>query len=211
MLTNNVVPFKPVSAIPNADSRGLFMYADSGRRIYPDDPRPADFHIRDIAEGLSKESRYNGQTPLFYSVAQHSVLVSLAVAEEYALEALLHDASEAYLKDLPSVIKHHPLMQGYLTLEGNFMKAIRERFKLPQTPSPAIKMADALIVAAEARDLFRKTPPISASFRFPKDHIFNQTIVALPPHRARKLFLDRFYDLQRARTAAAAVAFKDAA
>lgn len=57
---------------------------------------------KDIIQGLSNDCRFAGQLPVFYSVAQHCWLMSQIVPEEFALEALLHDASEAYCRDIPS-------------------------------------------------------------------------------------------------------------
>lgn len=71
--------------------------------------------INDIAFGLSRESRFAGQTSHFYSVAQHSLAVARAVPLDYALEGLLHDAAEAYCKDLPSPLK--ALLPGYKEIE----------------------------------------------------------------------------------------------
>jgi hypothetical protein len=69
-------------------------------------PDPATIHLDDMAESLAKEPRYNGKTPgVFYSVAEHSVLCSYAVPEEFAMMALLHDAAEAYTKDWTSPYK----------------------------------------------------------------------------------------------------------
>lgn len=70
------------------------------------DPDPDSITLADIAEGLAKCARYAGQTPdKFYSVAEHSVLVSYHVPEEYALAALMHDCAEAYTGDFASPLK----------------------------------------------------------------------------------------------------------
>ena len=79
---------------------GDWMQTYTGERFWPLDPRIEDIHIRDISMALGKLCRYGGHTIFFYSVAEHSVLVSEYVPEEYALWGLLHDASEAYLSDI---------------------------------------------------------------------------------------------------------------
>lgn len=78
----------------------------SGRQFFPLEPRVEDVCIEDIAHGLSNLCRYAGHCECFYSVAQHCLLVSRVVPREHALRGLLHDASEAYLIDVPRPIKH---------------------------------------------------------------------------------------------------------
>jgi hypothetical protein len=69
-------------------------------------PNPDEIHIMDVAQGLSHVCRFAGQVKVFYSVAQHSVLVSKLLDDRTALWGLLHDASEAYLHDLTRPLKH---------------------------------------------------------------------------------------------------------
>src|SRR5690606_24523800 len=68
--------------------------------------RTEDVDLRDIARGLSNESRFGNQT-VFYSVGQHSVILSKVVPDHLAAAALLHDAAEAYLGDVPVPLKKH--------------------------------------------------------------------------------------------------------
>jgi hypothetical protein len=130
--------FHPVHAC----NSGKFNTA-SGKIIDLKNPSEDSICIDDIANALSKICRFGGNTNQFYSVAQHSVLVSKLVDPEFAKEALLHDASEAYLGD---VIKPLKVMIGnaYDLLEKNFETVIAHRFNLRQTPQikAAIKVAD---------------------------------------------------------------------
>lgn len=143
--------FHPVHACNN----GKFNTA-SGRIVDLKNPSEDNICIDDIANALSKICRFGGNTNKFYSVAQHSVLVSKLVDPEFAKEALLHDASEAYLGD---VIKPLKVILGhaYDSLEKNFEKVIAHKFNLRQTPQikAAIKRADMHAVELE-HEAFQK-------------------------------------------------------
>jgi 5'-deoxynucleotidase YfbR-like HD superfamily hydrolase len=99
-------------------------------RFYPLDPRPAEYRDADVARGLAGEGRYSNQIRHYYSVAEHSVLVSLAaealairrglepgLARAAAWLGLYHDLSEAYLRDLPRPIKYSGPLRGYRRIE----------------------------------------------------------------------------------------------
>lgn len=95
----------PVPAAGIVDKRrGDWMMTYSGRAFWPLDPRADEIDPLDIAHALSMLCRYGGHVRRFYSVAEHCVLMSHAVAPEHALWALLHDATEAYMVDLPRPI-----------------------------------------------------------------------------------------------------------
>jgi len=83
----------------------LYLSTRSGQRVQLLQPQPDSIDIGDIALGLSRQYRFNGHTTTPYTVAQHSVVVSYLVPAEHALQALLHDAAEAYIGDLPSPVK----------------------------------------------------------------------------------------------------------
>ena len=149
------------------------------------DVRIEDIDIQDIATGLANECRFNGQIDNFYSVAQHSVYTSYLVAPEFALEALLHDASEAYVKDLPSPLKK--LLPEY--------KLIELRVELPENMSDEVHFADLMMLATEKRDLdidadsnWLMLEGIPAS-----DFAVNP----LTPRQAKSLFLRRFNELYK--------------
>lgn len=174
-----------------------WMLTRSGRRFDPIDPRPEMIDLLDIAHGLSQECRYAGQCRLFYSVAQHSVLVSEIVPHEIAFEALLHDATEAYIKDIPRPIK--VLLPDYRQLEAKVDAAIRLRFGLPVQPSPEVKHADLVLLATERRDLM---PPTGA----PWESIhgiqpLDKPIRAAHTGRAKLLFLERALEILQGGTA----------
>ncbi|TKI02302.1 HD family hydrolase, partial [Martelella alba] len=123
----------------------------SGRHFDYADPDINSICITDIIHALSNECRYAGHCPQFYSVAQHSVLTSMIVPPAFALEALLHDAAEAYCKDIPAPLKQ--LLPDYHAVESRVDAAIRRRFGLPEAMSPEVKRADLIMLATERRDL----------------------------------------------------------
>ncbi|EMA43944.1 HD domain-containing protein, partial [Halobiforma nitratireducens] len=105
----------------------------SGGRITPLEPDPGSIALEDIAHGLSNLSRFTGQGKDFYSVARHAVHVSREVeARGGSLAAqrwgLLHDASEAYLSDVPAPVKR--TLPGYTCAEKRLHEAVRETFDL---------------------------------------------------------------------------------
>lgn len=138
---------------------GDWMQTFTGRMFWPLDPRPDEVSIVDIAHALSLQCRFGGHCKSFYSVAEHSVRVSLIVPSDLKLWGLLHDAAEAYLVDLPRPIKHSSTMGSeYRAIERRVMHAICEHFGLPIAEPPAVKHADEVMLATEARDLLGKPP-----------------------------------------------------
>lgn len=121
---------------PTSDwGRGSWMQLSSGKRFFPLDPRPEDVDPTDIGHALSQICRYGGHTKRFYSVAEHTVIVSkwLAVqgeSPELQLRGLLHDAAEAYVGDMVRPLKHH--MPEYRRLEDRVLDVIGETFELGQ-------------------------------------------------------------------------------
>lgn len=88
------------------ETPGPVIETYTGGRFRPFDPRPADVRLADIAAGLAHTCRFGGHCEQFYSVAQHSLFVSREFDESrLQLVALLHDAGEAYLGDVPRPIK----------------------------------------------------------------------------------------------------------
>lgn len=108
---------------------GDFIQTYTGGHFWPLAPSREDLHIEDIAHALSMICRYNGHCMEFYSVAEHCVLLSHAVSKENALWALLHDASEAYISDVPRPIK--PMLSEYKVIEKAIMEHVCVKFGLP--------------------------------------------------------------------------------
>ncbi len=103
--------------------------------------------IIDIAHALSMQVRWGGHLPQFYSVAEHSMRVASIVPPRYKLAALLHDASEAYLGDLPGPFKK--LMPTYQAYEKKIMVAVANKYGF-EFPLPAeVKAADKEILHQE--------------------------------------------------------------
>lgn len=98
----------------------------SGLRFYPTRPDWQQVNIEDIARALSRECRFGGHCIQFLSVAEHCVHAARAVPERMGLYALMHDAAEAYLKDIPRPLKSE--FGDYRTFENNLMIAIAYQF-----------------------------------------------------------------------------------
>lgn len=129
----------------------------SGVEFFPLSPTVETVFLADIAHGLANTCRYNGQCHSFYSVAQHSVLVSEMLEDtgvELAKWGLLHDAAEAYVSDVCRPIKH--LIPGYADIEARLMQVIASVFGLPSEEPSAVKLADRMVFLAERNALFPK-------------------------------------------------------
>jgi hypothetical protein len=124
----------------------------------PFDPRPEDIRIVDIAHALSLQCRFSGHVRKRWSVAQHSLMVAdLCQGKRLKLAALLHDASEAYLVDLPRPIKRAKGMEQYREIELDVEACIALRFGLDMGMHPEVKKADNLMLWAEAEALLHGT------------------------------------------------------
>jgi uncharacterized protein len=182
----------------------------SGRRLDLLDPSPLDIEIEDIAHGLARTARWNGQTKgeYIYSVAQHTLLVeALLLAEEpqapakSRLAALLHDAAEYVIGDLISPFKAM-LSQDYRIAEARILAAVHQRFGLPAALPPAIeaaiKRADQAAAFLEAVNLAGFSL-VEAHRYFPRPKIAGQVDVALlmawPAGEATERFLTRFAEI----------------
>lgn len=175
----------------NPDDAWIQTY--SGRRFTPTNPNPNAIVIQDIAHALSMQCRFSGHTKKFYSVAQHSVLVSYICNHEDALWGLMHDATEAYLVDVPRPLKRSGKFDAYLEFEDVMQKAVCKRFGLPEQEPPSVKLADTILLATEARDLMY---PLRSDWVQPVEPLPFK-IDPLGPREAKDLFMKRFFELMK--------------
>jgi uncharacterized protein len=187
------------AANDNSARRGDWMQTFTGRQFWPMDPSPAEVDIRDIAHALSMICRYGGHCERFYSVAEHSVLGALTIADEaLRLPFLLHDAPEAYLVDVPRPVK--PYLDGYGEAEQRVWLAIAGCFGLPPELPDGVKHADNAILLDEMQQNMKAPPapwrigtePLGVRLRYWK------------PEEAEAIFLNTFHLLWGRRAAHAA-------
>jgi 5'-deoxynucleotidase YfbR-like HD superfamily hydrolase len=193
------------SGAPRAWQRML-----SGRRLDLLDPSPMDIEIEDIAHGLARVARWNGQTlgEHGFSVAQHSLMVEEIAAHirpgldaRWRLAALLHDAAEYVIGDMISPFKA-ALGVSYKDFEARLENAIHIRFGLPvTTPTPIkklIKSADRACAFFEATQLAGFSHAESLAFFGAPPKGYNLKIEPLPPSQAQTRYVERFHLLSEA-------------
>lgn len=123
----------------------------TGGKFYYDDIAASDIDINDIAHALSMIPRFSGHVSAFYSVAQHCVLGARRTMAPFKLEFLLHDASEAYVADVPRPLKEQ--VQEYCDIEHFIQREIAKRFKVGFPFNSHVHAMDQRMLATEARDL----------------------------------------------------------
>lgn len=186
----------------------------SGRRLDLLDPSPLDIEVGDIAHGLARVARWNGQTSgdHAFSVAQHSLLVldlfhllCPSASKDQQLIALLHDGPEYVVGDLISPFKA-VLGVEYKELEARLLAAIHIRFSLPPNPPQKlihlVKRADGMAAFLEATQLAGFTTGEAKKY-FGQPRGFDLSgfnLIPLPAAEAQLQFLDRFHGIQNAQT-----------
>lgn len=191
--------------------KGDWMQTRSSRMFYPLDPRPEDIVIEDIAHALSQLCRFGGHTNEFYSVAQHCVHVAELLPHHLKLSGLLHDATEAYLVDVPRPLKN--AISGYKTIEARLAEVIEAKFT-PHVLEPlqfehgAVKAADNVMLVTEARDLLNARPaPWDASLESIEPD--PTPITPWDPVVAERKFMNAFLEYTRAAIERGQRAFAD--
>ena len=167
----------------------IMMY--SGRLVDPFDLQPDDFDIADIARALSMQCRYSGHVKFFYSVAQHSWLLSYLVPVELRRAALLHDVCEAFCSDVPNPVKR--LMPQFTMLEDTIIERAFARFGLSLAEYDMLRPYDIAICIPEMESLLGRVDPwLLENFDRPAKQVF---IEPMAPLKSRDLFLERFREL----------------
>jgi hypothetical protein len=172
-------------------TRGDWMQTFTGRAFYPMAPYPQDVDPIDIAHALSLICRYGGHVKVFYSVAEHCVLMSYAVAPENALWALLHDATEAYVGDMIRPLKR--MMPAYRAAEDRLADVIADRFGIPRICPDEVKRADLRILHDE-RDVLMVDPPQSWGSLDGLTPL-GVDVMGWAPEYAERQYLDRLREL----------------
>lgn len=202
----------------NRVRRGHWFQTYSGQKVYPLDPRVDETHYDDICMGLARECRYGNQAREFYSVAEHSVYVSIHVErivreensgylynsrneprqfKRVALQALLHDAPEAFIGDMISPIKNMPEMRGYRRAEARWWDVICEKFELHPTPysNDLVARVDARILADEIEALTLDPDMWVRAGKYVGLRPLGVDIIAMPWQQAADVFTQRFLEL----------------
>lgn len=179
-----------------------FIRTFSGKLVDPVNLTPDDICIEDIAHALSNQCRFSGHVRRFYSVGEHSVRV-MKKCKINPLKALLHDASETYLVDLPRPLKYHPEFRFYKVVEANVQDAIYERFNVsfawemgtnPNADEDEIHIADKRMLATEMLGLMNRE---DAPLPFEPYADYANVELGMSPMEAEKWFLANYKALVR--------------
>jgi hypothetical protein len=170
-----------------SDRIGNWMQVYSGGCFYPLDPRPEDVHIGDIAHSLAHQCRYAGHSMRFYSIAEHCCHIHDAIEDEHKFAALMHDAAEAYLVDVPRPVK--PYLTEYRGIEENIERVIFKKFGLPFPFHVRVKQLDNSIIVDEKAALMYECDQDWYLIGFEP---LGVEIECWTPERAKAAFLNRF-------------------
>lgn len=168
-----------------------YIQTYSGTRVHHPFNNPLEILTTDIAHSLSQQCRFTGHLHQFWSIAQHSLCVADLVPDEHKKQALLHDATEAYLCDIPTPFK--VLMPEYMRMEKDMWELICERYDLPVEMHPSVKEADRILLMTE-RDAFNpNNRDWSEEYEnTPRSFATLGQYILMPPQEVRAMFLERF-------------------
>ena len=160
----------------------------TGKLVDPLNLAPDDISIIDIGHHLSNLCRYTGAVPMFYSVAQHSVIVSRCFVDPMMkLAGLLHDAAEAYINDVASPVKHSAGFQFYRELDDRITATIFGKFGLDPAVLKEVKPFDDSVFKRE----------VASFWNFGRNLAAGERVLAMPPISARTMFALEYQRISR--------------
>jgi hypothetical protein len=172
--------------------KGDWIQTFTAVAFWPIDPNIEEINIYDIAHSLANQCRFTGHCKFHYSIAQHSIYCA-EQCKRNKFYALLHDASEAYLVDIPRPLKHLDEFKTYRLLEAQLQGIICDKFGLDRAQPADVTIADNRMLATEARDLMK--PPLTHWNTMPAPYDF--TIECWTPDQAEERFLEVFDRLSK--------------
>lgn len=190
----------------DTEPTGDFFETYTGKYFYFADPRPEMVCLPDIAHALAHQCRFNGHTKRFYSVAEHSVLVSHYVPLHRAAEGLFHDAAEAYYSDVPRPLKQalwvakdprtvgETTMSHFRELEQKLLCIIFAKFGLKWPEPKEVRRIDNELLVTEYMTLVNEALPPGLD-GVPALALKDHAIVGHLPSVAKQMFLDRVEEL----------------
>ncbi len=194
-MSNSTLALKPAEDTYGKDN--AYIETVTGTKFWYAKPV---FELGEMAHALSNICRYSGQCRRFFSVAEHSVLVSRIMEDQRLgdpLEGLLHDGVEAYLADIPAPAK--AILKDYKALDKALDKTLRAQFKLAPEKSEGCTTADWLALAIEAKELM---PSKGKAWAWAEG--IQEQAAQLPyllaywtPEAGRDKFLYRYQDIRR--------------
>lgn len=167
---------------------GTWIETYSGHKLDVFNINKEAIDIVDIAHALSMACRFNGHLKQFLSVAEHSIIVASMVEEQHQLAALLHDAAEAYITDVPRPIKQ--MLPEINKIDAVLTEAIFKKFGCEYPINPEIIAVDRELCLAEARDSNMDTDSWGETYAHLEHTPFHWS-----PVQAEKYFLKMFYEL----------------
>lgn len=154
----------------------------SGKYVNVFDPKPEMFCIEDIAHALSHMPRFSGHLIDFYTVGQHSVECSKRVAPQFRYDALMHEASEAFLLDMAKPIKDG--LPDYQRTEDNLMRVLAEVFGFTYPLPAEVKAVDKEMLELEWHQFMLGNNPI-------------RPLPCYSPQKTRQVFMDVYNKLKK--------------
>jgi 5'-deoxynucleotidase YfbR-like HD superfamily hydrolase len=179
-----------------------FISLLSGARMNYHYPEKSDVTIEDIASALSNNCRFSGHLPRFYSIAQHLVNTSYIVPEVHQFTGLMHDTAEAFTNDLPTPLKWE--FPVFKELEARIEAAMSKKFGFEFPYPKEIKEADTIMLILEKFHV-KEDESVWPNYEEwtqekVKPYLQYVDLDSWQPRRAKREFLERYYELQEAKS-----------